>query len=52
MSLILKRPVSVIEMSSALRSGLHGRIAFLKLKYHVREQPKQDSTMSMEEYTG
>lgn len=52
MSLILKSPISIIEMSSALRPGLCGSIGFLQLKYHVREKPKQDSARSLEEYTG
>lgn len=51
-SLILKSPISIIEMSSALRPGLCGSIGFLQLKYHVREKPKQNSAISLEEYIG
>ena len=39
-SLISKSPISIIEMTLALRPGLCGSIGFLQLKYHVREKTK------------
>lgn len=50
-SLILKSPISIIEMSSALRPGLCGSTGFLQLQHHVRERLKQGSAASLEEYT-
>lgn len=39
-SLILKSPISIIEMILALRPGLCASIGFLQLKYHVKEKNK------------